>query len=285
MTAFGGNAVSAINNLSSSLTSMNSFNTTYQASVILSAMTAVTSYISNYQTGVILDITDSSSISVLSTLSQPTQYSSCTATGFTSDSWIPSNNENPVYIACQIANGNQASSSSCAGGVSSRSGTCNGCMDTTSTLNSYSSLATLLSHLNTRYSGCTAFNSDLSNTWNNYYKIKKAGYAPVSSRAATANTAINTFTSDLAGTLNTTFTNAQSSLAAASATVVDPQYGLVAGLNCKLIGQDIQMATTTFCQSVFTISYFTRLVLGLASFGILFSLCCGVCTGVRFYKY
>jgi hypothetical protein len=45
------------------------------------------------------------------------------------------------------------------------------------------------------------------------------------------------------------------------------------------------MATTTFCQSVFTISYFTRLVLGLASFGILFSLCCGVCTGVRFYKH
>lgn len=25
--------------------------------------------------------------------------------------------------------------------------------------------------------------------------------------------------------------------------------------------------------------------MGLASFGILFSLCCGVCTGVRFYKH
>lgn len=284
MTAFGGNAINAINNLSSSLTTMNNFNTTYTAATILSAMNAVTSYISNYQNGVILDINDTSSFNILSGLSKASQYSSCTATGFTSDSWTPSNSQNPSYIACQITNGNQASSSSCSG-VSSRSGSCNGCMDTTSTLSSYSSKATLLSDLGTRYSGCTTFNNDLANTWNNYYSIKKSAYAPVSSRASSANTAVNTFTSDITGTLNTTFSNAQSSLSSASDTVVDPQYGLVAGLNCKLIGQDIQMATTTFCQSVFTISYFTRLVLGLASFGILFSMCCGVCTGVRFHKH
>jgi hypothetical protein len=285
MAAFGGNAADAINNLSSSLTAMNSFNTTYQASTILSAMTQVTSAISNYQSGVLLDITDAASISILTALSKPSQYSSCAATGFTSDSWVPSNSENPVYIACQIGSGNLASSLSCGGSVSSRAGSCNGCMDTTSTLSSYSSQATLLSDLNSRYSGCTTFNNDLANTWNNYYYIKKTAYAPVSSRASTANTAVNTFSSDLSGTLNTTFTNTQNSLSAASSTVSDPQYGLVAGLNCKLIGEDIQMVTSTFCQSVFTISYFTRLVLGLASFGILFSLCCGVCTGVRFYKH
>lgn len=109
-------------------------------------------------------------------------------------------------------------------------------MDTTSTLDGYSSKSTLLSDLGTRYSGCTTFNNDLANTWNNYYSIKKSAYAPVSSRASTANTAVNTFTSDITGTLNTTFSNAQSSLSSASDTVVDPQYGLVAGLNCKLIG-------------------------------------------------
>lgn len=285
MSAFGGTAVNAINNLSLALTSMNSFNTTYQASVILSAMTEVTSYITDYQTGIILDISDTSSFSVLNSLSMASSYSSCTATGFTSDSWIPSNNENPVYIACQISSGNQASSSSCGGGISSRAGSCNGCMDTTSTLSSYSSHATLLSNLGTRYSGCTTFNNDLANTWTNYYYIKSQAYAPVSSRASTASTNVNTFTSDLTGTINTTFTNAQSSLSAASSTVSDPTYGLVAGLNCKLIGQDIQQASTAFCQSLFTISYFTRLVLGLTSFGILFSLCCGVCTGVRFMKH
>lgn len=222
MTAFGGNAASALTNLSSSLTSMNSFNTTYTASVILSAMTAVTSWITNYQTGVVLDITDSSSINVLTSLSQSSSYSSCTATGFTSDSWVPSNSQNPTYISCRISGGNQASSSSCSGGVASRGGSCNGCMDTTSTLNGYSSQATLLSDLNSRYSGCTTFNSDLSNTWGNYYSIKKSAYAPVASRASTATNAVNAFTSDITGTLNTTFSNAQSSLSAASSTVSDP---------------------------------------------------------------
>jgi hypothetical protein len=219
MTAFGGNAVSAITNLSSSLTAMNSFNITYQASMILSGMTQITSYINNYQTGVILDITDAPSIAILTELSKPSQYSSCTATGFTSDSWTPSNNQNPTYIACQIANGNL---SSCGSSISSRSGSCNGCMDTTSALNSYTSQATLQSHLGTRYPSCTTFNNDLSNTWNNYYRLKKAGYAPIVTRANSANSAVNNFVSDITGTLNTTFNNARSSLAAASSTVTDP---------------------------------------------------------------
>jgi hypothetical protein len=169
--------------------------------------------------------------------------------------------------------------------VASRSGSCRGCMDTTSVLGSYSSLATLQSDLDSRYSGCTTFNNDLSNTWNNYYKIKKAAFSPITSRASTASSSLNTFTSNLTSSINTTFTNAKNSLNSASATVVDPDYGLVAGLNCKLIGEDLQRFSKTFCQSVFTISYFTRLVMGLASFGILFSLCCSVCTGVRFHKH
>ena len=263
---------------------MGDFNTTYQASILLSAMTQVTSTISNYASGVILDITDQSSIDILTKLSNAANYSSCTATGFTSDSWIPCNDQNPEYISCQISGGNKAYSSSCSG-VASRGGSCRGCMDTTSVLNSYSSLATLKSDLGTRYSGCTTFNDDLSNTWNNYYKIKKPAFSPVSSRASTASSSLNTFTSNLTSSINTTFTNVKTSLNSAAATVVDPDYGLVAGLNCKLIGEDLQRFSQTFCQSVFTISYFTRLVMGLASFGILFSLCCGVCTGVRFYKH
>jgi hypothetical protein len=51
-------AIDAITNLSSSLTTMGDFNTTYQASILLSAMTQVTSTVSNYASGVILDIND-----------------------------------------------------------------------------------------------------------------------------------------------------------------------------------------------------------------------------------
>ena len=120
--------------------------------------------------------------------------------------------------------------------MASRGGSCRGCMDTTSVLSSYSSLATLQSDLGTRYSGCTTFNSDLSNTWNNYYKIKKPAFSPISTRASSASTSLNTFTSNLTSSINTTFTNAKTSLNSASSTVVDPDYGLVAGLNCRLIG-------------------------------------------------
>jgi len=251
-------------------------------------MTQVTSYITNYQTGVILDITDSASITILKQLANATYYSSCAATGFSSDSWVPSDSQNPSYLACMIPGGNNAISSSCTGGnFNSRGGTCNGCMDTTSVLNTgtYASKSSVLTALGNRYSGCTTFNTDMSNVWDNYYKIKSNAYAPVLSRANTANTALGTFTSDLTGTIGTTFTNTINTLNAAASSVTDPNYGLMAGLNCKLIGEDIQRATTTFCKSVFNVTYFTRLVIGLASFGILFSLCCGVCTGVRFYKH
>jgi hypothetical protein len=109
-------------------------------------------------------------------------------------------------------------------------------MDTTDTLRGYTSKTTLLNDLGTRYSGCTTFNNDLANTWNNYYNIKKNAYASVTTRASSANPSVSAFASDISGKINTTLTNAQNSLSAASSTVVDPQYGLVAGMNCKLIG-------------------------------------------------
>jgi len=101
----------------------------------------------------------------------------------------------------------------------------------------------------------------------------------------TAESSINIYAGTISSTIQPTFANVINSLKAISSTVSDPQYGLVAGLNCKLIGENFQRTFDTFCQSLFTISYFTRIVLGLASFGILFSLCCGICTGVRFMKH
>jgi hypothetical protein len=255
--------------------------------MILSAMTQVTSYITNYRDSVILDIDDAPSISIMSSITKASNYASCTATGFTADSWIPSNSQNPVYMACQIANGAQATGSACAGAnFASRGGSCKGCMDITSVLptTTYANKAAVLTALGNRYSGCTTFNDDLANLWNNYYLPRTNAYAPINSRASTATTSVQTFTTCLTGKINTTLTNAITALNSAAATVTDPQYGLMAGLNCRLIGEDIQRASNTFCQSIFNISYFSRLVLGLASFGILFAMCCGVCTGVRFYK-
>jgi formyltetrahydrofolate synthetase len=95
---------------------------------------------------------------------------------------------------------------------------------------------------------------------------------------------VNTFVTNITTTLNATFSNAVTSLNAVAQSVTDSKYGLVAGMNCKVIGEDFTTFTTTFCQSLFTVLYFSRLVVGCASFGILFAICCGACTGVRFYK-
>jgi len=253
-------------------------------------MSQVTSVISNYQSGVINDIVDSSSISILSQVSKASSYSSCTTSSFALDSWIPSVAQSPSYIGCQISNGSNATTSNCAGAnFASAGGSCNGCMDTTSILNTatYATKTAVLNALNSRYTaaGCSTFNNDLANVWNNYYSIKSNAYSAVASRASTASSKVNIFVTNITQTLNATFTNVVSSLNAVAQSVTDSKYGLVAGLNCKLIGEDFTTFTTTFCQSMFTVFFFSRLVVGCASFGLLFAVCCGACTGVRFYKH
>ena len=113
-------------------------------------------------------------------------------------------------------------------------------MDTTSILNTatYATKANVLTALNNRYTagGCSTFNNDLANTWNNYYLIKSNAFDPVATRATTAVSSINSFSVNITNTLNTTFTNAVNALTAAADTVTNGKYGLVAGLNCRLIG-------------------------------------------------
>ncbi len=291
VTALGGGAVNAIQNLSSTLTSISAFNSTSLASIVQSARSTMVTMIDNYKLGYLNDITDTTSINYLTQVSNHSNYAACATPAFATDSWIPSTQENPVYIACQISNGNNATNTECSGGgnFAGATGGCSGCMDTTSIFNtgSYASKAAVLTALNNRYSngGCSTFNTDLSNIWANYYLLKSNAYSPVSTRAATATTSINQFTANITGTLTTTFNNAVTAMNAAVDSVTNSKYGLVAGLNCNLIGEDFATFTETFCKGFFTVAYFSRLALGCASFGILFSICCGACTGVRFYKH
>lgn len=67
--------------------------------------------------------------------------------------------------------------------------------------------------------------------------------------------------------------------------VVDPEYGLLAGLNCLIFGEDFNVLVKTICVQFFNTTYLSRLTLGITAFGILFAMCCSVCTGVRHYKH
>lgn len=281
--------MSAVGNLSSSLALIKSLNITYLAASVSTALTSMDTAISNYQLGVLNDLSDSASQTILQGLSNHSNYASCATAAFSSDSWIPSVQQNPIYLQCQMSGAN-ATSSQCGGANwAAASGGCSGCMDTTSILNTatYNTRANVLNALNNRYSnaGCSTFNNELANAWNNYYLPKSNGLASVATRAATATTSTNQFISKLTGTLNVTLTNAVNALSSTTDSVTDPKYGLVAGLNCRLIGEDLSTFTDSLCKGSFTVAYFSRLALGCASFGILFSMWCGVCTGVRFYKH
>ena len=77
--------------------------------------------------------------------------------------------------------------------------------------------------------------------------IKSNAFSPVNTRIATATTSVNQFSANITGTLSTTFTNAVNTMAATAQNVTDGKYGLVAGLNCRLIGEDFSTFTNTFC--------------------------------------
>ena len=126
------------------------------------------------------------------------------------------------------------------------------------------------------------------NVWNRYYNIKKTNQGPVKTRMATTFTTYNTASTgyhDRLTTLGNRFGTITSTLSSTVSSVVDPQYGMIAGLNCLLLGEDINLVANTACTKLFNTFYFLRLTLGIAAFGILFSLCCTTCTGVRAFKH
>ena len=55
-------------------------------------------------------MSDSASNSIISQLSQASGYSACTTASFSTDSWIPSTQQNTVYVSCQISGGSNATS-------------------------------------------------------------------------------------------------------------------------------------------------------------------------------
>lgn len=59
----------------------------------------------------------------------------------------------------------------------------------------------------------------------------------------------------------------------------------MSGVNCQLIGDDLNLIVSTMCAKFFTSFYILRMVTGMIAFGMLFSICCITCTNVRNYKH
>lgn len=205
------------------------------------------------------------------------------------DSWLYSN-ANTSIVPCKVTGGHVVISTDCnrAEVQAAPSGNCQGCMDSNVIMNAvYSGLArgSVASDLATRYNPCgNGFNTYMGNIWDNYYFVKFPAIPNIYSRTNTAITQLNTVAGYLTA-IGNLFSGVVNSLNAAVGTVTDPNYGMIAGLNCLLIGQDISTFVSTICVSNFNTVYLTRLIMGISSFGILFALCCIVCSGVRHFKH
>lgn len=120
-------------------------------------------------------------------------------------------------------------------------------MDTAQILNYYQKNTDkdLLNDLGVRYGQQCTFNQNLNNIWKNYYLVKSNALGPdiegvpstsgVLPRTMTVKNDIDNLINSIDPALPNLFNNVLEGLSTIS-NIVDPKTGLLAGLNCKLMG-------------------------------------------------
>lgn len=86
-------------------------------------------------------------------------------------------------------------------------------------------------------------------------------------------------------TVATRFNTIKTGINSINSAITDTRYGIIAGLNCKVFGEDFTRISNIMCGSMYYNMYIMRYALGLSAYGVLFAMCCIVCTGVRHYKH
>lgn len=253
-------------------------------------------------------------MNALLTLNSLATPSSSGCAALVNDGYVPSTRTHtttftlpftPMPITCTA--GSVINSSNCnQANFEANPTTCKGCIDVGDIFNAWytapspngtatmANAAAWKGKLDARYSSADpcvgTFTTTFGNVWENYYKRKIDGYSPIlnrwkfisdSTNGASDISQINTaFTS-----INNTMTSVVSTLDLSVGRITDPKYGMIAGLNCQIIGEDLNLVIGSICVSNFNTIYITRLLMGIAAFGILFAMCCIVCSGVRHFKH
>lgn len=130
-TAVGTDVFGLLTDLDDVMEELDSFDATTVISDLQLGYSGVTTTIGQYKRAEILDITSTTDISDLTDLSNASAYS-CSASGFSSDSWVPSVSQQSDDIPCLISSGSNATNSTCTStsDLESRASGCVGCMDT-----------------------------------------------------------------------------------------------------------------------------------------------------------
>lgn len=162
-------------------------------------------------------------------MSKASSYT-CSSSGFSSDSWIPSISQISPYVSCQVS-GSNSDSSTCtsSSNFNTRANGCTGCMDTFDLFKSNLTYIDVRTALSSRYPdpSCNTFNGELSNVWGNFYKQKIDVLTPVESRA-------NTAKSNAASVVSTVdyFKTVKQNIDSNFSAIVDVEFGILNGLRC-----------------------------------------------------
>jgi hypothetical protein len=262
--AIGGASVSApINDLKDAVQKTKSFNTTAISGTITSNLNQITATLTDFQFGRIIDIDDANAIITLNSLATP---ASGGCTQLANDGYVPSTKTftttftlpfTPQGISCTA--GSVVNSTTCtnAAAFEADANTCKGCIDTGDIFNNWytssppNGTSTMLNaaawkaKLDGRYGSANAcigtFTTTFGNIWENYYKRKIDGYSPILNRWKAISDSTNgasdiTTINNAFGSINTTMTNVITALDTSVGRITDPKYGLIAGLNCQIIG-------------------------------------------------
>lgn len=290
-----GTSLSALNSVKDIFGTMGTFNSTQIQGWITGNFTIFENTVKSWCYGQIVDL-NNANLQILKDLADPTlaAYAGCGGS-FATDSWIPAlspNSSTGSFVTCKFSTTDKGDSSTCSNTISGAS--CKGCMDTTS-INTITGVT--ISSLSTRYTTCNTFNTKLTNVWYNYYDRRRTILGGPAS-VATDNTVMGRMLSAKAqiiatsgggvfealNEMSTLFSNINTNLASIVA-LTDPNYGLLAGLNCKIFGEDFERIQKILCGSVYSSVYTMRMSFGLIAYGVLFMMCCAVCTGVRHFKH
>jgi hypothetical protein len=230
-----------LNNLQYVMENVTSFNGGALSNQINASYVPLQQSLSNYASANTIDIADSASIDELKFISNAANFD-CPSGNFRFDSWIPSIRQTDNSVPCNSPSGMPSSdNATCTNSANFNTPTlsCQGCMATFSLLYNATSQAEANAILSNRYVGCSTFNTQLANIWQNYYLIKKNTLGAVGARELSARQSVQSVTQAVNQNLVPTFQTTINQLYNTAQSILTPNYGVLWGLDCSVVGEDM----------------------------------------------
>ena len=118
-----------IKNLTNSFSFMNNFDFASAPDKLADGKKVFVDIIHDFGASNKPDLTSGRAYFVANMFTNPDKFASCQDPNFLLDSFVPSNNQDPLYAKCLAPSGNKAGAAECANNFNPKGGSCYGCLD------------------------------------------------------------------------------------------------------------------------------------------------------------